>query len=640
MEEKSVKNFPFISDKKSQPDAVNGKSSKLHKKQARQFENIFDDHPEAMIITDREGHIEHMNRAAISMLGEPTPGMEFADWPDHFGFSLDEGLIPFSAEQFISLIAQNGETEKTLEILIKRDGDAKDRWVSISAKPILNSKGQTDGTSFLLQDITTRKLMELSRETYIQRTETLYRLSHIISESGNDAKRITQAVTILLAEVIGDLASLSLLSPDGQKISISAFYDSNAISRNLFRKVLNAWGTEFPADQGASGEVIQSGKPLLRPFIPPEEMAAVTLPEFKEFVKEVGISSSLTVPMIGRGGIVGVISLGRHRDRKPYTPGDQSFLLDIAYRTALALENGFLVESLRNQVTERISVERALNVSEERFRSIFESTTLGIKLLDLGGNILGTNRSFQEMLGYTEKEMLGRHFYDFIHTEDTSRAIRLFHDLKISGLPDFRFEHRALKKDGSPLWVKTTFTGVKRSSEDNSLAFIVGIVENINEQKRLQSVMAEMNSRLQTGMELERLRLAQELHDGPMQDLYNAIYRIEELRTKNGIGERSELESLSTDIKNVLGNLRATAKALRPPTISSFGLEKAIRSNAEDFREKHPDIKLQLSLAQDGQILPEETRLALFRIVQQSLGNIARHADASEVQIRFTLDAE
>ncbi|HEY6074726.1 MAG TPA: ATP-binding protein, partial [Anaerolineales bacterium] len=102
----------------------------------------------------------------------------------------------------------------------------------------------------------------------------------------------------------------------------------------------------------------------------------------------------------------------------------------------------------------------------------------------------------------------------------------------------------------------------------------------------------------------------------------------------------SELESLSTDIKNVLGNLRATAKALRPPTISSFGLEKAIRSNAEDFREKHPDIRLQLSLAQDGQILPEETRLALFRIVQQSLGNIARHADASEVQIRFTLDAE
>jgi len=181
---------------------------------------------------------------------------------------------------------------------------------------------------------------------------------------------------------------------------------------------------------------------------------------------------------------------------------------------------------------------------------------------------------------------------------------------------------------------------IKRGGEDNSPAFIVGIVENITEQKRLEIEMAELNSRLQNSMELERLHLAQELHDSPMQALYSAIYRIEELRTKAAPELEEGLKEVKHTIQGVLQDLRATAKELRPPTIFNFGLENAIRSHANDILEKHPDINIYLSLAHDRQILPEKVRLALFRVFQQSLANVIRHSEATEVHVRFSFDAE
>jgi len=261
-------------------------------------------------------------------------------------------------------------------------------------------------------------------------------------------------------------------------------------------------------------------------------------------------------------------------------------------------------------------------------------------VLDLEGNILQTNSAFQEMLGYAEDELTGKHFHHFLYPDDVGRALKLFLDVKNKGVSSFRFEHRTVHKDQSIVWAKIFFTVVKKRGEDDGPTFIVGIVENITEQKRLALEMAELKDRLQNSMELERLRLAQELHDNPMQVLYSASYRLEELRTKVDPELSESLKGVKDIIQTVLQDLRATAKELRPPTIFSFGLENAIRSHAFDVQEKHPNIQIHLSLAHDGQSLPEHVRLALFRVLQQALANVIRHAEATEVHIRFSFDAE
>jgi PAS domain S-box-containing protein len=603
-------------------------------------QKLFDAIPLAVVSVDWEGYIQLMNKSAKSLLGESSERFRLEEWPQKFGLFLNDGILPFPASKLPVLRALRGETgENTEEMILHRGGNENGIWVSMSAETLKDENGNSEGAIALIRDINYRKQIEFSQNKHVRRIEALYKFSRAIAEAGNELNKITHLAVDFVVNEIGDFGLLTLLNSDGDKLRVTAFHDASSKGQALLRKFLFP-GYEYDPSQSLSGGVIKSGEPTLIPSIPSEQLKAISLPAFEEFIQEVGIQSVLIVPLVGRSGVVGTINVLRHRDGKPLNVEDQSFLTDIAYRTALAIENCRLFESLHSEITERLSAKQALDMSEARFRSIFEYVTVGIKVLDLDGKILQTNYAFQSMIGYSEEELVGNPFYQFLHAEDVRRASKLFQDAKINGTSFFRFEHRAIHKDKSIVWVKTIFTVIQNSKDDHRPAFIVGILENITDQKRMELEMSELNSRLQNSMELERLRLAQELHDNPMQSLYSAIYRIEELRGTASPELKEGLGDVKEHIQNVLQDLRATAKELRPPTIFNFGLENAIRSHANDVLEKHPDLSIYLSLAHDRQILPEKVRLALFRIFQQSLANVLRHAKATEVHVRFSFDAE
>jgi PAS domain S-box-containing protein len=603
-------------------------------------QKIFEAIPLAIVSVDWQGQIQYMNRAAKSLLGEPEENLKLENWPQRFGLYLDDGMVPFPEQKLPLLRALQGEdVREPEEIILRKDGNTKGIWISMSAELLRDENGNVDGAIAIIRDVDYRKQIEFSREKQIKRTEALYRFSHGIAEAGNELNRIMNLVVKFAAEVIGDLSMISLLNASGDNLKIGAFHDITPTGHAILRKIFQP-DFEYDHSRTLAGSVIRSGEPLLIPSIPEEQLKVVTLPALQEFIDVVGIESVLIVPLIGRSGVVGTLSLSRHRGSKPFNAEDQSFLTDIAYRAALAIENCRLFESLHAEITERLSAKQALEMSEARFRSIFESVTVGIKVLDLEGKILQTNYAFQSMVGYTGDELAGNPFYKFLYPEDVRQAAKLFQDAKVNGTSYFRFEHRTLHRDQSIIWVKTVFTVIKRGTETDEPALVVGIVENITEQKRLELEMAELNSRLQNSMELERLRLAQELHDNPMQSLYSAIYRIEELRGTAEPNLKEALGDVKQHIQNVLQDLRATAKELRPPTIFNFGLENAIRSHANDILEKHSNLNIYLSLAHDRQILPEKVRLALFRIFQQSIANVIRHSKATEVHVRFSFDAE
>jgi PAS domain S-box-containing protein len=640
MEEKSIMTKPG----KSTPRKKNSNTTKplldTLEQQALPAEKAFDAIPIAILAVNWQGRIQYMNRAARSLLGEPDPRLELADWPSAFGLFLDDGQMLYPAEKMPLTGALRGESlQYADEMILRKESNVQGIWIAFSAEVLRDENGNIDGAIAIIRDINYRKQIELSREKNARRTEALYRFSHSIAEAGNDLNAILNLITKSTAEMIGDLSLVTLLTQKGDKVRVSAFYDPNPTAYSFLRK-LSEPELEYEHSPTLAGSVIRSGQPLLIPSIPPEQLQGVTIPALQEFIDAIGVESILIVPLIGRSGVVGTINLYRHRGNESYTVQDQSFLTDIAYRAALAIENCRLFESLHAEITERLSAKQALAMSEERFRSIFESVTVGIKVLDLEGRIQQTNRAFQAIVGYTEEEMVGNYFHKFLHPDDVRKAIKLFQDVKNKGTSSFRFEHRTLHSDKSILWVKTIFTVIRGSSDDASPAFVVGIVENITEQKRIEMEVAELNNRLQASMELERLRLAQELHDSPMQSLYSAIYRIEELRGNADPKLKEALGDVKQHIQNVLQDLRATAKELRPPTIFNFGLENAIRSHANDVVEKHPNLNIQLSLAHDRQLLPEKVRLALFRIFQQSLANVIRHAKATEVHVRFSFDAE
>ncbi len=155
------------------------------------------------------------------------------------------------------------------------------------------------------------------------------------------------------------------------------------------------------------------------------------------------------------------------------------------------------------------------------------------------------------------------------------------------------------------------------------------------------SELHEMRHRQMERVEAERLELAQEIHDGPMQELYAMVFQLQALADGvNDSSDRDIVESMLGTLEKVIGELRLTAYNLRPPALAPFGLQKAIQSHVEQFRMAHPTLDLHLSLQSDRQTFSEDVRLALFRNYQMAMSNIVRHADASKVSVRFHFDEE
>ena len=91
-------------------------------------------------------------------------------------------------------------------------------------------------------------------------------------------------------------------------------------------------------------------------------------------------------------------------------------------------------------------------------------------------------------------------------------------------------------------------------------------------------------------------------------------------------------------LQQVTETLRYICGELRPPTLAPFGLEVALRSYMTRFQEAYPALDVQVDLMHDAQCLPEQMRLALFRVYQEALNNIVKHAQASCVLVRLALD--
>lgn len=161
------------------------------------------------------------------------------------------------------------------------------------------------------------------------------------------------------------------------------------------------------------------------------------------------------------------------------------------------------------------------------------------------------------------------------------------------------------------------------------------------QQKQIRAASIETRRRLTDSREAERFRLAQKLHEGPLQDLIGLRFHLGVILS--GLQDESaktQLTFVQDNLQTVIESVRAFCVDLRPPALGPFGLEKAIRTHVRRFQSQFPHLNLMMDLDADEQRLPERMRLALYRIFQQALDNVARHAQANNVRISLRLAAE
>lgn len=193
--------------------------------------------------------------------------------------------------------------------------------------------------------------------------------------------------------------------------------------------------------------------------------------------------------------------------------------------------------------------------------------------------------------------------------------------------------------DSEDLDILTTLAFQAGIAADN-VSLVEALRLRLSDLEHTRDDLKEAQQRLADNREAERLHLAQELHDGPVQELYGVHFQIAGIGSRVAPDIQTSIAMVDTAIEAVVSSLRAICGELRPPTLTSFGLQAAIRSHAINMAEAEPSLLIRLDLMNDGQTLPERTRLALFRIYQEALNNIRQHAQARHASVLFTLDAE
>ncbi len=137
--------------------------------------------------------------------------------------------------------------------------------------------------------------------------------------------------------------------------------------------------------------------------------------------------------------------------------------------------------------------------------------------------------------------------------------------------------------------------------------------------------------------EAERSHLASELHDGPVQDvqriLRSQLARLAREEYRDLLDR--DISELESTLRDVAGDLRNICSDLKPPVLVHFGLEKAVESCCRSFQLRNPDIEIRHDLSMGADDLAQETRLALYRILQEALNNIEKHADARSVTVEL-----
>lgn len=155
----------------------------------------------------------------------------------------------------------------------------------------------------------------------------------------------------------------------------------------------------------------------------------------------------------------------------------------------------------------------------------------------------------------------------------------------------------------------------------------------MREEEELQT---DSHDRIIQAHEQERLRLAREIHDGPAQILANAIFELEyfeRLVDKDPASVKKQLAQLKTDMREGLTEVRRFIFDLRPPSLSDMDFFAALHRYLENF-EKHFGITVEVDLPKTRERLPATKELALFRIVQEALQNVQKHAGASRIALK------
>lgn len=305
---------------------------------------------------------------------------------------------------------------------------------------------------------------------------------------------------------------------------------------------------------------------------------------------------------------------------------------------------------ITRDITQTKAAEQALRDSEERLQLVTLATNDAVWDWDLVTNALWWGRGIEALFWYSREELEPgiESWHSRLHPDDSERVISGVHAAISGGSASWSGEYRFRRRDGS--YADVYDRGyVIRDPVSNAPIRMVGSMMDVTERKRSQeqlhasrAALRLLAARHQDVREHERTRIAREIHDSLGQALTALKLQLAAARetaadTAPELGER--LNETAQMVDDLVKGVRRIATELRPPILDQLGLAPALEWMAQDF-SRRTGIGCETTIHPTDQAITDALATALFRIVQEALTNVSRHAGAARVEITLGVKTE
>ena len=333
------------------------------------------------------------------------------------------------------------------------------------------------------------------------------------------------------------------------------------------------------------------------------------------------IHSMMSAPLVGPDRLIGTITV-QSSATNAFNSGDAELLKLLADQVAIALTNARLYAEVEE--------------SERRYRHLVDNSPDIVWSVDAEGTFTFLSDSLESRTGWKPEQLLGKPFSALAGADTIAAAIAAWERLREEPEREQRVRLVLLLPNGRLSQTEVAMTGTVVGGR---FAGAHGSVRDISERERLEGDLRSQAADLAASQ--ERAHLARELHDSVTQALFSmglTLRTLELLLETNPEAAQGKVEELRELQRDALAEMRALIFELRPSSLESDGLVQALRTHATAVQRRTG-----LTIVVDAEVidrLPLPTEEALYRIGQEALHNVVKHANASNAALRIVTDGE
>lgn len=472
--------------------------------------------------------------------------------------------------------------------------------------------------------------------TLRQQSELLSRLNALgqIFAAELNLDRLVQAITDSATELIGAEIGAYFYDRVDETGESFTLYTLSGAPHSAFADFPMPRATPLFSPTFHGTEIVRSGN------IQQDPRYGQTGPHYGTPPGHLPVTSYLAVPVIARNGrTLGGLFFG-HAQPNRFSERREQLIVGLAAQAAIALDNARLYhaqQQAREHLEARVEARSAeLLASEARFHLLVNSVQdYAIYMLDPDGFVASWNTGAARIKGFAADEIIGQHYSKFY----TPAEVEAGHPVRNLALArehgHFEAEGWRVRKDGSRFWANVVISPVHTATGE--LVGYAKVTRDLSERRQMEDELRqsreqlrELSRYLERARENERRAIAREIHDELGGTLTGLKMDVTRLRRHIDSAGQQKLEDYARAIDAAVESVRRIATQLRPAVLDDFGVLAAMEWQLRDF-ERRSGITCHWHCQLDKVALPDAAAVAAFRVFQESLTNIARHAGATEV---------